>query len=242
MPPPEPPSSAGGTASLSVADQYLYAHLEAELQAHAITLPLPQEVKIALVRYLRLLERWNRVFNLTAVRLPKEMIVRHLLDALLVIPYLRGHQMLDVGTGAGLPGLVLAIACPWSQWLLLDATRKKIRFCHHVVAQLKVFNALPLQGNIENFNAPPRLNTTTGLDVIISRATFSIPQLIAKTRHLWQPQTRIIAMKTKATVAAELEGLELSARIQVQPLKCRLPHTDRQLVLIDDLTPVHNKY
>ncbi len=187
------------------------------------------------MRYLRLLEHWNRAYNLTALRSPEAMIERHLLDALTVMPYLRGQRMLDVGTGAGVPGLVLAIACPWSQWLLLDARRKKIRFCRHAVAQLGVSHALPLQGRIEDFTVPSPFDAAAGFDTIVSRATFSIPQLIAKTRRLWRPQTRLIAMKTSSATATELNQLAASASIQVLPVTCALQHTQRQLVLIDDL-------
>ena len=104
----------------------LRRRLDAGLTAMAVD--LDEQARDRLVAYLRLLNRWNRTYNLTAVRDPQDMVARHLLDSLAVIPYLRGERCLDVGSGAGLPGLVLAVACPAISWVLLDSNAKKCRF------------------------------------------------------------------------------------------------------------------
>jgi 16S rRNA (guanine527-N7)-methyltransferase len=118
-----------------------------------------------LLAYLELLARWNTSYNLTAVRDPLEMVSRHLLDSLSVLPWVRGEQLLDAGTGAGLPGIPLAIMQPELKVTLLDSTGKKIRFLRHVKRKLFLDNIQPVQARLESWQSekPPQVNSVEKL-------------------------------------------------------------------------------
>lgn len=143
----------------------------------------------ALLRYIELLERWNRTYNLTAVRKPSDMVPRHILDSLSVLPWVGEGRLLDAGTGAGLPGIPLAIMRPGLSLTLLDSAGKKIRFIHHVKRELELTNVEPVQARLEVF-AQPR-----GFNVIISRAFTSLAGFAIAARHLCSHETRLLAMK-----------------------------------------------
>ena len=131
-----------------------------------------------LLAYLDLLARWNRSYNLTAVRDPVEMVTRHILDSLTVLPWVPGGRLLDAGTGAGLPGIPLAIARPELQVTLLDSAGKKIRFLNHVCRELRLDHAVPLQARLESYEAE------TPFDAIVSRAFASLAAFARAARHL----------------------------------------------------------
>lgn len=142
-----------------------------------------------LAEFVRLLEKWNRVYNLTAVRDPFNMINRHILDSLAVLPYLRGHSLLDIGTGAGLPGLPLAIVRPDLQVTLLDANAKKLRFVRQAVAELGLRNAEVAQARMQEYQ-PGR-----AFDMVISRAVSSLDDLYTQSQHLLGAGGRMLFMK-----------------------------------------------
>jgi 16S rRNA (guanine527-N7)-methyltransferase len=127
-----------------------------------LTLTATQQTQ--LLQFLALLAQWNQTYNLTAVRDPLEMVARHLLDSLAIAPYLRGDMVLDLGTGAGLPGLPLAIVEPQRQFVLLDSNSKKIRFVRQAVLELALPNVMPVQTRIESYQAAQPFTT------IVSRA------------------------------------------------------------------------
>ena len=127
----------------------------------------------SLLAYLELLQKWNKAYNLTAIRDPQDMVVLHLLDSLTVLPYLRGTAVLDVGTGAGLPGIPLAIANPDVAFTLLDTNGKKTRFIEYAVRQLCLANVRVEKSRIEEY-APPDKFTT-----IVSRAFSSLDASLA---------------------------------------------------------------
>ena len=131
-----------------------------------------------LLAYLDLLARWNRTYNLTAVRAPAEMVTRHILDSLAVLPWVPGGRLLDAGSGAGLPGVPLSIARPELQVTLLDSAGKKIRFLNHVCRELRLGNAAPLQARLETY-APE-----VPFDAIVSRAFASLAAFAGAARHL----------------------------------------------------------
>ena len=117
-----------------------------------LSLSLPEGAIEKLQSYLDLLVKWNGAYNLTAIRDPGQMVVKHLLDSLSIVPYVQGASLIDVGTGAGLPGLVLAIALPELEVTLLDSNGKKVRFLRQVIADLKITNASAVHARVEEFD------------------------------------------------------------------------------------------
>ncbi len=144
--------------------------------------------------YVDLLLKWNRVYNLTAVRNPEEMISRHLLDSLSVLPYVEallgaGESLIDVGSGPGLPGLPLAIMLPDRNISTLDCIGKKTRFQVQVCAELAIDNVTVLNERVENWRPE------TGYDAVISRAFSSLRDMVAGTDHLLRQGGQWLAMK-----------------------------------------------
>lgn len=137
-----------------------------------------ESIVAKLTDYLLLLEKWNQVYNLTSIRNPNQMIPKHILDSLSISPYLQGTRMLDVGTGAGLPGIPLALTHPHCHFTLLDSNGKKTRFLTHVIQQLGVSNVDIIQKRIEQFQID------ICFDAIITRAFTSLTDFLKKTRHL----------------------------------------------------------
>ena len=196
----------------------------------AMGLPLDAGVRARMLRYLRLLWRWNRTYNLTAVRDPLEMVPRHLLDSLSALPHLEGVRCLDVGSGAGLPGMVLAMATQGCDWVLLDKNAKKRRFLTEARIELELDNVRIEQRRAEDFH-PGRCFST-----IISRALTNLADFVAGTEHLLAPGGRFIAMKGRAA-EQELCALEASGRYagQARVVPVRVPGIDdgqRHLVIV----------
>lgn len=141
--------------------------------------------------YLDLLKTWNRVHNLTAIIAPHDMVYLHIIDSLMGHPYLHGTRMLDVGTGAGLPGIPLAILDPSKQWVLLDKNSKKIRFLKQVIAELHLANVTAIHSRSEDFHP------SECFDTILSRALGTLRLFIELTQHLLCPNGILMAMKGK---------------------------------------------
>ena len=142
-----------------------------------------------LLQYLALLVKWNAAYNLTAVRDAEQMVSRHLLDSLSVLPFLQGQQFADVGTGAGLPGLVLAMVEPQKKFCLIDSNGKKIRFVTQAISELKLANASALQTRVEQWQPP------SPCDAVLSRAFASLAEMASMCEHLLAPAGRLLAMK-----------------------------------------------
>ena len=142
-----------------------------------------------LLDYLALLVKWNKVYNLTAIRDPRQMVSNHLLDSLAIEPYLWSGRWLDVGCGAGLPGLVLAIVHPDWQFTMLDSNSKKTGFVQQAVIELELKNVRVCCARVEDFQAQEKF------DGIISRAFTELGDFLNITRHLIAPQGRWAAMK-----------------------------------------------
>ncbi len=153
-----------------------------------------------LLEYVALLVKWNRVYNLTSVRKPQDMLTRHILDSLVVLPHVKGPRVLDVGTGAGLPGLVLAIARPDWQVVLLDSSNKKLRFVRQSITDLALTNASVEHVRIEDYQ-PAAL-----FDTIISRAFSSLDEMHKHCARLSAADGHILAMKGVYPLA-EIESL-----------------------------------
>lgn len=155
-----------------------------------------------LLEYAHLLHKWNQTYNLTAVRDLPSIITRHILDSLAIYPWLYGNRLIDVGTGAGLPGIPLAIAFPSLSVTLIDSNGKKIQFLHEVKRLLSLSNIAIIESRVEEYQPSP------GFDTITSRAFSDIKQMIKWTQHLLNPQGVWLAMKGRAPVA-ELDMLRL---------------------------------
>ena len=150
---------------------------------------LTDHQKNQLVAYVGLLDKWNKAYNLTSVRDPNEMLVRHILDSIVVAPYLQGSRFIDVGTGAGLPGIPLAIVRPESHFTLLDSLGKRVRFLRQVQHELKLDNVTPVQSRVEAFPAEPPF------DGVISRAFASLNDMVSWCHHLPAASGHFYALK-----------------------------------------------
>ena len=144
-----------------------------------------------LLAYLALLIKWNKAYNLTAVRDPDEMVSRHLLDSLSVVPYVldAGDNWLDVGSGGGMPGIPLAILFPERRFTLLDSNGKKTRFLTQVKLELKLANLEVIHSRVEAFKPPQAFSG------VVSRAFSSLEDFANWTRHLGDGQSQWLAMK-----------------------------------------------
>lgn len=177
-----------------------------------------------LLQFLALLLKWNRAYNLTAVREPLEMVGRHLLDSLAVLPYLRGGRCLDIGTGPGLPGIPLAIMRPEMAYVLLDSNGKKTRFVRQAVLELGLDNVIVQHLRVEAYQP------SEGFDTLIARAFSALPRIVEMTRHLRRPDSRLLAMKA-GKLEQELAPLGPDVVSRVIPL--RVPYTQGERCLIE---------
>jgi len=187
--------------------------LAAGLDALGIELTASQQAQ--LLEFVAILGRWNRTYNLTRITDPAEMVRLHLLDSLSLLPHLNGSRVLDVGTGAGLPGLPLAIAAPERAFVLLDSVAKKIRFCRHVITSLGLKNASAVHGRVE------RLGDSDGFTTVTARAVGSATQLVQWSEHLLHRDGQWLLMKGRYP-AQELEELE-SMGENVRSISIELP-------------------
>lgn len=186
---------------------------------------LGAEAQDKLLDYLALLHKWNKVYNLTAIRDPQEMVSHHLLDSLAVLPYLWAGRWLDVGCGAGLPGVVLAIAQPDWQWVLLDSNGKKTSFVQQAVIDLGLNNVSVHCARVEEWQA------TEPFDGIISRAFTELGEFLRITRHLMAKQGRWAAMKGLAE--QELAGVPEGCIVErIIPLQVPGLNAARSLVIV----------
>lgn len=145
--------------------------------------------KQQLIGYVDMLHKWNKAYNLTSVRDPEQMLVRHILDSIVVEPHLDGERFIDVGTGPGLPGVPLAIVRPQAHFTLLDSLGKRVRFLRQVQHELKLENITPVQSRVEDFPAEPPF------DGVISRAFASLNDMVSWCHHLPGSDGRFYALK-----------------------------------------------
>lgn len=159
--------------------------LDNGLKSLGITIPDSKP----LMDYLQLLQKWNKAYNLTAIRDPQEMLKKHILDSLAILTWVKGPRVIDVGSGAGLPGIPIAIARPEFHCVLLDSNGKKTRFLNEVKRQLRLTNLEVVQFRVENYRPEQ------GFDTVVSRAFSSIEQMLNWTQHLNADEGISLAMK-----------------------------------------------
>jgi len=177
--------------------------------------------------YLELLIKWNKAYNLTAITNPQKMVAYHVLDSLAIINEIphRGF-CLDVGTGAGLPGIPLAIMLAESKWVLLDSNGKKTRFVQQAIASCGLSNVKVVHSRIQDYHAD------SSFDVIVSRAFSSVSDFVSSVTPIWQTGTRLITMKTELS-AAELQPLDSAIyKLEINQLQVPGIAEKRSLVTI----------
>lgn len=201
--------------------------LRPELEAGLVQLDLDPALAAPLLEYLALLARWNATYNLTAIRDPREMLAKHLLDSLAMRPFVRGlHTLADLGTGPGLPGIPLAIATPSLQVTLVESNGKKARFLREAVRQLKLSNVQVAESRIEAF----RPDAT--FDAITARALATLPLILQLGGHLPGADGRLLAMKgvlPEDEIAALPAGWRVAA---IHPLRVPGLSAERHLLEI----------
>jgi 16S rRNA (guanine527-N7)-methyltransferase len=200
--------------------------LRTDLDAGLAALALDPALAMPLLAYLALLDRWNRTYNLTAIRDPREMVGKHLLDSLAMHPYLAAGSLADLGTGAGLPGIPLALAKPALQVTLVESNGKKARFLREAVRTLGLANARVAESRAEVLNEPG------AYDVITARALATLPLIIELGGHLLKPGGRLLAMKG-AVPDDEIASLPAGWRLEhVRPLTVPGLAAERHLVVV----------
>lgn len=198
-----------------------------DLQAgvRALNLNLPEATLNRLLQYQDQLVLWNKAFNLTAIRDPKEMLVKHLLDSLSIIPHLPKGRLLDIGTGGGMPGFIIALVEPERECVLLDSNGKKIRFLRQISADMKVANAKPVQTRVEDTAIFEQLGQ---FDVVTSRAFAALNDFVTLGQPFLAKNGYFAAMKG---VVPEQELAELSQYKQ-EIIALQVPKLNEQRHLI----------
>ena len=194
----------------------------------ALDIPMPAAAQASQIRYLELIEQWNKVHNLTAVTDPEQMLSHHLFDSLAVLPYLgAARSLLDVGSGAGLPGIPLAIARQELAVTLIDSSHKRQSFQQQCKAELGLANVKAIHSRVEDFTA------LGGFDIIISRAFSDLGKFVCCARHLCGGGGRMLAMKGLYP-HQEIAKLPNWARI-VEVKQLKVPSLDavRHLIVIE---------
>ncbi len=201
--------------------------LRGELDAGLAALGLPATLAPPLLAYLALLDRWNRTYNLTAIRDPRDMVAKHLLDSLAMHPFVRDVRMLaDLGAGAGLPGIPLAIACPRLQVTLVESNGKKARFLREAVRTLGLTGVRVAESRIE------AVAEAGAYDAITARALATLPLLLELGGHLLKPGGRLLAMKG-AVPDEEIAALPAGWRVEtLQPLLVPGLDAERHLIVV----------
>ncbi|HEX3063009.1 MAG TPA: 16S rRNA (guanine(527)-N(7))-methyltransferase RsmG [Usitatibacter sp.] len=196
--------------------------------AAAMGVDLGEEAIAKLAAYLELVEKWNRVHNLTAVREPAQMVTLHLLDSLSILPHIaKAATLLDVGTGAGLPGIPLAIARPALRVTLLDSSHKKCTFLRQAKTELSLDNVEVVCDRVENWKPESRF------EVVVSRAFSDLADFIEQAKHLVAPGGRLLAMKGVYPFE-EIARMPATHRV-AQVIELRVPRLDasRHVVLVE---------
>jgi 16S rRNA (guanine527-N7)-methyltransferase len=192
----------------------------------ALNLSFKSEQTGQLLDFIKLIAKWNKSYNLTAVRNNEEMARLHILDSLAILPHIEGKRVIDIGTGAGLPGIPLAIFLPEVEFVLLDSNAKKTRFVQQAILELKLKNVSVMHSRVEDYQPKQ------GFDTITTRAFASLPDIVRLTLHLRNVNGVLLAMKGQIP---EAELSEIDANTNLIPIKVPEVEAERCLIRITDL-------
>jgi len=195
-----------------------------------INIDIPTEQRELLLNFIKLMDKWNKTYNLTSVRDVEQMIDKHLIDSLAVSKFLDGVNFIDVGTGPGLPGIPLAIINPDKNFYLLDSQSKRINFIKQVKREFNIKNIFPILGRCENFeNSQPN---QIHFDGILSRAFASLKDMLMLCGNMADEDTKFLALKGQAD-SAELSEIDANYKI-ISINKLNVPQTlgERHLIVI----------
>lgn len=187
-----------------------------------LNLTLDEDKIEQLLNFIKLIEKWNKAYNLTAIRDKEAMVRLHLLDSLAIMPFIEGKCVIDIGTGAGLPGIPLAICLPEIEFTLLDSNAKKTRFVQQAILELKLNNVSVCHTRVENYHPEKRFDTA------ITRAFAGLSDIVEMTAHLISKDGVLLAMKGQAPEIPQLE----SAKMELFPVKVPGITAERCLVKI----------
>ncbi|UPQ87976.1 16S rRNA (guanine(527)-N(7))-methyltransferase RsmG [Vibrio sinaloensis] len=164
-------------------------------------LTVSEQQRDQLVGYVAMLDKWNKAYNLTSVRDPQDMLVKHIMDSIIVSTHLDGERFIDVGTGPGLPGIPLSIMNPDKQFVLLDSLGKRIRFIKQVLHELKIENVTPVQSRVEEYQPEDKF------DGVLSRAFASMTDMVEWCHHLPKPSSGCFLALKGQLPQSEIEQL-----------------------------------
>ena len=195
---------------MSAVDQALLATLQRALTNTNLT--VTEQQADLLIRYVMMMDKWNKAYNLTSVRDPQQMVIKHLVDSVVVAPHLNGQRYIDVGTGPGLPGIPLAIMHPEKHFVLLDSLGKRVRFMKQVAFELGLKNIEPVQSRVEQYQSE------IALDGVLSRAFASIKDMLHWCQHLVDSEGAFLALKgqyPEQEIAQMPAGFTLESSIEL---------------------------
>ncbi len=195
-----------------------------------LNLKLSDEQIDRLLSFIGLIDKWNKAFNLTSIRDQEAMVSLHLLDSLAILPYVVGQSVIDIGTGAGLPGIPLAVCRPDKVFTLLDSNSKKTRFVQQVVLELKLVNVQVCHSRVESFKSEHLFDT------VITRAFTNLPDMLKMTGHLIAPGGVLLAMKGQYP-EQELQQVGVGATV----IPVRVPGIEAQRCLIQINKPTQRE-
>lgn len=199
-------------------------HDELEQGIDKLGLDIPSATVDRLLQYLELIQKWNRVYNLTALKDSGQMLSHHILDSLSIIPYVKGNTILDIGSGAGLPGIPLSLVFTERHIVMLDGNAKKTRFIQQAITELGLKNAESVHSRVEDYTA------SEGFDTVVSRAFSSLSDFVRMALPLMKDSGQLLAMKGRYP-AQELEDLPTEIRTEaVHRLEVPLLDSERHLV------------
>ncbi|GAB2698135.1 16S rRNA (guanine(527)-N(7))-methyltransferase RsmG [Aliiglaciecola aliphaticivorans] len=178
----------------------------------ALPIEVSEQQRASLVDFVLLMNKWNKAYNLTSVREPQQMLIKHIIDSIVVAPHLDRSHYIDVGTGPGLPGIPLSIMHPDKHFVLLDSLGKRVRFMKQAAFELDLKNIEPVQSRVEQYSSD------TPLDGVLSRAFASIKDMLHWCQHLVDSQGEFLALKgqyPEQEIALLPEGFEVLESIKL---------------------------